>query len=153
MTYDVSNRLTSMTFFDMHDRMTIARNLGYARREISYSPYGVPDERVFDANGQQLYWADPTGFLPGWTATPFEGQKNKTVVITGVMVDSQAERAGVRPGDVVVSYNGAPIDSAEKLRSLTHTGLGYRRLQVRRDGKTITMDVSTGPLGLQLTEK
>jgi S1-C subfamily serine protease len=153
MTYDVSNRLASITFFDTHDRIITPGNLGYARREISYSPDGAPDERVFDAHGQRLYRSDPTGFLPGWRTTPFAGQKNRTVVVTGVMADSQAERAGVRPGDVVVSYNGAPIDSAEKLRSLTNAGLGYRKLQVQRDGKTITMDVSMGPLGLQLTEK
>ena len=55
--------------------------------------------------------------------------------ITGVMEGSPAGRAGLLPGDRVVSINGVEIDDATQLRQL---------IPVRRAGETVVVRLTRG---------
>ncbi len=70
-------------------------------------------------------------------AEAFKIRRAKGAVIISISVDSPADRAGLRPGDVVTSINAQRIDSAADLRNT----LGSMRagaaltLEVVRDGR------------------
>jgi S1-C subfamily serine protease len=57
--------------------------------------------------------------------------------------DSEAYTAGLRPGDVIVAFNGASIDDASQfLRLLSDARVGSTaRLSILRDGRKMTIDV------------
>jgi Do/DeqQ family serine protease len=57
--------------------------------------------------------------------------------------DSEAYTAGLRPGDVIVAFNGTSIDDASKfLRLLSDTRVGSTaRLSILRDGRKMSIDV------------
>ncbi len=54
-----------------------------------------------------------------------KGKTSEGVLITKVMEESPAFRAGLNPGDRIVSFNGKPIESSSQLRRLiSTTGVG-----------------------------
>jgi serine protease Do len=63
------------------------------------------------------------------------------VEITWVGEDTPAERAGVRKGDVVLEYNGTPVDGIEQfIRLVRETPAGRTvRIAVSRNGATQTL--------------
>lgn len=83
-----------------------------------------------------------------------DGQDNRVEVST-VMRESNAERGGLEPGDVILSYNDERVYRAPELREATQRGeLGETvRLEVLRDGRTETIRLERGPMGVQLTGK
>lgn len=69
------------------------------------------------------------------------------VQVIRVANDSPAFKAGLKPGDVLLSYNGETILSAQQLgRLVWETPPGrHIHLQYSRDGKTATITVITAP--------
>jgi serine protease Do len=69
-------------------------------------------------------------------------------LVTRVLDDSPAQSAGVREGDVIVRFNGTPIDLSSELPHVVgRVPVGSRsKLTVVRDGKEITLDVTVGEL-------
>ena len=65
-------------------------------------------------------------------AKAFDIQETRGAVISKVVKDSPAERAGLRVGDVVVRVNGKPVVTSGELR----TSIGMLRV-----GEAVTMDV------------
>jgi S1-C subfamily serine protease len=65
------------------------------------------------------------------------------VVVSAVAPGSPASRAGVLPGDVVVSYDGAGITSARQFESLVLESEPGRhaRLGIRRAGRAVEVEV------------
>ncbi|HZQ75295.1 MAG TPA: PDZ domain-containing protein [Burkholderiales bacterium] len=65
------------------------------------------------------------------------------VVVGAVAPGSPASRAGLLPGDVVVSYNGASITSVRQLESLVlESEPGSRaRIGIRRAGRAVEVEV------------
>jgi S1-C subfamily serine protease len=63
--------------------------------------------------------------------------------ITGVMDGSPAARAGLLPGDQVVSINGVPIDDAVQLRQLIRVRRAGEKVVVRltRDGELFEVGI------------
>ncbi len=59
-------------------------------------------------------------------------------------VDGAAARAGVRPGDVVLSLNGKPIDSAEQIRSVLDRKPKHVALLIQRDEQRIFVPIDLG---------
>jgi serine protease Do len=58
-------------------------------------------------------------------------------------VEGAAARAGLQPGDIVLSANGQPVKSAEDLRAAAKSGKSVALL-VQRDGERIFVPVRTG---------
>jgi S1-C subfamily serine protease len=63
------------------------------------------------------------------------------VLVTAVLQDGPAALAGVRPGDVVVSVDGTPVDSpAELLRAVAALQPAQKAaLEVRRDNALVVL--------------
>jgi hypothetical protein len=79
------------------------------------------------------------------------GQPNR-VLVKEVLGNSQASRAGVLPGDVIVSYDGARTFVPRDLQLATAQGRRGEmvRIEVVREGRPVTLQVQRGPLGIIL---
>ena len=68
--------------------------------------------------------------------------------VSNVQPDSAAEKAGVKAGDIILSYNGTEIGDSSELPPLVGaTAPGTRaRITVFRDGKTLELPVVVGEL-------
>ena len=66
--------------------------------------------------------------------------------ITGVDQDGPACRAGLKNGDVVVAFNGKPVEGPEQLASLIHTSTAGKTVSmtVLRDGQSRDVKVTLG---------
>jgi len=68
------------------------------------------------------------------------------VTVTRVMEKSPAEKAGLKQGDVVLTFRGREIDNIARLRTqiaLTPPDTTVP-IEIRRDGKKLTLDVKIG---------
>jgi len=78
--------------------------------------------------------------------------RNNRAVVRNVLRDSPAERAGFRPGDIVVSYGDRRIFRGQELRSATtRGGLGETvTVDVLRNGEELRLYATRGALGVDL---
>jgi S1-C subfamily serine protease len=76
-----------------------------------------------------------------------------SVVIAKVLPGSQADRSGLKVGDVIASYNGQRFTNVSQLQDLTKEGAGGRGIEIQRDGKPIKIAVHPGPLGVEVSTK
>jgi serine protease Do len=76
------------------------------------------------------------------------GDTDKGAVIEGVAPDGPADKAGLQPGDVIVGFEGQPIDRRTQLQWLASTaGVGRQvTLRVDRAGKVFDTKVVLGQL-------
>ncbi len=67
----------------------------------------------------------------------------KGVVITGIQKKSPADKAGLKSGDVVVTYNGKKVEKSTQLQKyVAETKIGQRvTIQIYREGKKIAKKV------------
>ncbi len=79
-------------------------------------------------------------------AKGFNLSGRKGVLVSDVDSDSPAAKAGLKPGDVIVSYAGKQIESARDLSlSVAATSVGApSRLTVLRDGNQLDLTVAVG---------
>lgn len=77
------------------------------------------------------------------------GSPNR-VVVGDVYEGSAAEAAGLRPGDAILSYAGAPVFTPRDLRWLSAGGEAGApvALDVQRGGRLLTLRIERGPLGI-----
>lgn len=75
-------------------------------------------------------------------------------LVTGIMPDSPAKAAGLKPGDVVLSYNGKQINKSSDLPPMVAmTQIGDEAdLEVLRNGKNESITVTIGNLESMSTE-
>jgi len=68
-------------------------------------------------------------------------QEPRGVVVTQVMTDSPAQRAGLRRGDVILSLDGRPVENAGDLRNrVAHSPVGSEvAMEVMRAGKKLNV--------------
>ena len=87
-------------------------------------------------------------------ARSFGLKKEEGALVGEVMADGPAEKAGIKRGDVIVSYDGKKIDESSSLPSLVaSTPVGKTvPVEVVRDGKTKTIDVTIRRLNDQTAE-
>ncbi|HWE05370.1 MAG TPA: RIP metalloprotease RseP, partial [Rhizomicrobium sp.] len=64
-------------------------------------------------------------------------------IVSTVTPASAAAQAGFRPGDTIISINGAPIESFDQIRGFVWDRAGEKlNVEVRRDGKTLLLPVT-----------
>jgi len=73
-----------------------------------------------------------------------------SVGIQGVLASSPGERAGLKPGDEVVAYDGKRVFDLRDLNTLTFEGTAGESVtvSVRREGQTVQLTVPRGPIGI-----
>jgi Do/DeqQ family serine protease len=73
--------------------------------------------------------------------------ENGGVLISSVLKDQPAERAGLRRNDVIVEFDGQPVADLQKFRlRVADTPVGrHVPLVILRDGKRMAMTVTLGP--------
>jgi serine protease Do len=81
------------------------------------------------------------GVVPDFAASPEPG-----VVLQGVRANSPAEGAGLRPGDRIVEFDGAPIANLQELHALLLSARPGQRvgIVVIRDGNPVHTEASLG---------
>ena len=74
--------------------------------------------------------------------------EERGVLVTSVEEGSPAENAGIKPNDVLLSYNGEKILGVQQfIRLVGETPVGRKvAVQLWRDGKTLTLNVTIGAL-------
>ena len=79
-------------------------------------------------------------------AKSFGLKQAKGALVSSVAEDSPAERAGIKQGDVIVAYQGKPVDDPTVLQQeVTHTPVGTKAtLKVIRDGREQEVTVIIG---------
>jgi S1-C subfamily serine protease len=106
---------------------------GYARYTQAYDKEGQPARRTYyDLAGKPV----PT-----------------QVVVVRLAPGGQAERLGLKPGDVLLRYDGRPVAQAHLfLQSRQAEGSPPRPLAVQRKDRTLTVEVPPGPLGMEVND-
>ncbi len=79
------------------------------------------------------------------------GQPNR-LAITSVFESSPGQVSGLRPGDVIVSYDGMPVRSGTDVRDATTDGTPGEpvTMELLRDGEPIEINIPRGPIGIQM---
>lgn len=79
------------------------------------------------------------------------GQPNR-VAITSILAGSEAELAGVIPGDIIENYAGEPVFTFTDLREATTSGIRNESVPVtiRRGDRLIETWMARGPIGVTL---
>ena len=116
---------------------------GGATRNLSVSPIENKGDKVAasDASADK-----PSGRL-GLAVRPLrpdERGENSRGSLVVEQVGGPAERAGVQPGDVIVSLNGKPVKSADELRELVARSGRAAALLIEREGRAIFVPVELG---------
>ncbi len=73
-----------------------------------------------------------------------------SVGIQGVLASSPGERAGLKPGDEVVAYDGKRVFDLRDLNTMTFEGTAGESVtvSVRREGQTVHLTMPRGPIGI-----
>src|SRR5262245_6209760 len=81
-------------------------------------------------------------------ARSFGLDKERGALVGDVIAQGPAEKAGIKRGDVIVSYDGKKIDETTTLPALVAvTPVGKTvPMEIIRDGKTVTLNVAVGKL-------
>jgi len=107
-------------------------------------------EKLLDSGGNV-----PRGFLGVYLkdinsdmAKALGREDRKGVMVTDVGPDTPAEKAGFKPQDLILSYQGTPVRSMAKLRlAISNTAPGKKvSFELLRNGKTEKRDVELGDL-------
>jgi hypothetical protein len=72
------------------------------------------------------------------------------VLVAEVLDGGAAKPAGVRAGDILVRYGAKRVRGMAELKQAIDAASGTVALELRRDGKPVTLSVPAGPLGVGL---
>jgi hypothetical protein len=77
--------------------------------------------------------------------------QSTSVQVMDVLASSAAEKAGLKPGDQILSYAGTRVYEMNELNQLTYQGTPGEQVtvEVKRDGQTVQLQMPRGALGLQ----
>jgi serine protease Do len=84
----------------------------------------------------------------GVAVRPLQPEEKRQAGVTGGLLvqnaTGPAARAGIQPGDVILSFNGTPVTSVEELRGLVQKAGKNAALLVQRDNSKIFVPVELG---------
>ncbi|MCR4414805.1 MAG: trypsin-like peptidase domain-containing protein [Thermoguttaceae bacterium] len=122
--------------------------VGQSYRGISFAIPSRLAQRVFER-------LTTTGIARGWLgvqmqdltpelASQFGLKESRGVIVTAVVPDSPAAKAGILPGDVVVAVGGQPVRDSEDLRlAIARTKIGAQAdVTLHREGKELHVSVT-----------
>jgi len=137
-------------FKGLYHQMT-QRYEGDRTAEIAY--LDKEDGLVIGPTGfARLVRTSVAGGAPTWKAYNAEGGAAQIeVFIETVMPGGQADKAGLKSRDVIVSYNDVRIiHNLQLLEAIDSDGPMERRLVIDRGGRRIEVSVQRGRLGIVL---
>jgi serine protease Do len=104
---------------------------------------GIYTQLIEHGNVTRGYLGVSIQDLTSELAASFGLKDTKGVLVSQIMPDTPAEKAGMKQGDVIVSLNGKPVDTAAALRNeIAMTAPGTTvKMGVIRDGKTRILNV------------
>jgi serine protease Do len=111
-------------------------------KSLTLAPSAEPAAKVADASAP----AAPGGRL-GLAVRPLTPEERNSGGSEGLVVEQvsgAAQRAGVQPGDQVLSLNGAPVKSVEELREQVAKAGKHAALLVKRNGQQLFLPVELG---------
>jgi serine protease Do len=88
------------------------------------------------------------GDLTSELAAQFDYKTTKGALVSEVIPDTPAEKAGLKAGDIIMQWNGKEVDNFSHLRQLvaaTEPGKEVK-LKVWRDGKELTLELKVARL-------
>jgi serine protease Do len=101
-----------------------------------------------DTNVAQNDEGGPSHGRLGLAVRPLQpDEKREAGVSSGLLVENAtgpAARAGIQPGDVILSFNGTPVSSVEELRDLVSKAGKNAALLVQRENSKIFIPVELG---------
>ena len=110
-------------------------------------PPGVAPTRIFQRGG---YLGVGIQQITAERAKTLKLREEGGVEVTSVMQESPAEKAGLKPGDVVVSFNGQKVEGFEQFsRLVRETPVGREvKLEIVRNGvsQTVPVKIDNRPL-------
>lgn len=79
-------------------------------------------------------------------ADAFQLEKAEGALVSEVVKDSPADKAGIKQGDIIIEYNGSPVKTLGCFRNeVSFTEPGSKvNLKVNRKGKVIPLEVKVG---------
>jgi serine protease Do len=77
-------------------------------------------------------------------AEQFDLSQTKGAIVGETMEGGPAEKAGLKPGDVIIRYNGNPVEDPNHLRNMVaQTPVGKKvKIELVRDKKAMTIEVT-----------
>jgi tetratricopeptide (TPR) repeat protein len=128
------------------------------RYSISYAPSGTMfaylQEQRRPAAARLLALGDPTFVAREAQPAPRPAVPTQGVLVVGVQPASNAARAGIAGGDVLVRYAGTALGTVEDLKAAIarYEAAGQATLEVDvwRDGTALTVQVGPGLLGVMI---
>jgi len=157
--YDHRNRLIKEQFFGDDAELISIKNGGYAIRLLDYDVRGnLIAEAYRDVHGvptrvaRAVYERDVRHRVRNISYFRSNGSQMRVhAQLRTVFLGTLAFSAGLRSGDVVVSYFNETIRSAQHLRYLTTVGQSETRsLTILRQGQTVSFEVPKGSFGVNL---
>ncbi len=99
--------------------------------KVEHGRLGVEVQSLDQALADSFHLSSPSGAL-----------------VSKVVPDSAAARAGIKPGDVIVKFDGSSIDDSGQLSARVSSAAPGAKatLEVMRDGKTVTLTATLGSL-------
>jgi hypothetical protein len=132
--FDKRGRPGEVLFCDKSGRPVLTRR-GYSRYTQGYDDKGRPTRRTYY----------------DLTRKPVSTH----VVVVAVLPGSQAQRVGLKPGDILVRYDGRPVSQADLFirdRQAERKTDKPRPLVVQRRDRSLSVQVSPGLLGLEVND-
>jgi serine protease Do len=97
--------------------------------KVEHGRLGVEVQTLDQSLADSFHMKSPTGAL-----------------VAKVLPDSAGAHAGIRPGDVILKFNGDNIDGAGQLSARVNATApgGHATLEIWRDGKSVTLTATIG---------
>ncbi len=116
-----------------------------AARTVTASVGEAPNESVAQAGGSS---PGGSGGKLGLAVRPLTREERRQLGGEGgVVVENAtgpAARAGIRPGDVIIGFNGQPLKDIDQLRKLVDSAKGSVALLVQREGAKVFVPIKIG---------